>query len=225
MLPRVNELENEEVCAGLRILNLPLLLGVWLLKSAPGDLSLHCYRSWGQQRTCSVITVSPEQGAGNFFRKQWEEKTRVRYPRPFSFHKKGREKEKKGRKKDGNKEGKKGGRKEGRKKQRKNLSLKTPNISSFPSPINDPIKLSQENNWHWRLRISLGPLMVLLHKVLCAAWYRWLIWLKAFPILQMGRPRPNWHSEWGTTLGIEQFLDLCSFYLPHCCVLTPMPIL
>lgn len=27
MLPRVNELENEEVCAGLRILNLPLLLG------------------------------------------------------------------------------------------------------------------------------------------------------------------------------------------------------
>ena len=225
MLPRVNELENEEVCAGLRILNLPLLLGVWILKSAPGDLSLHCYRSWGQQGTCSVITVSLEQGVRTFFRKQWEEKTRVMYPRPFSFHKKGREKEiKEGRKMERREERREEERKEGRNKE-KNPPLKPPNISSFPSPINDPIKLTQENNWHWHLRISLGPLMVLLHKVRCAAWYRWLIWLKVFPILQMGWLRPNWHSEWGTTLGIELFLDSCSFYFPHCCVLTSVPIL
>lgn len=39
MLPRVNELENEEVCVGLRILNPRLLLGVSILKSSPNDLS------------------------------------------------------------------------------------------------------------------------------------------------------------------------------------------
>ena len=48
MLPRVNELENEEVCAGLGILNLPLLLGFevsnHLLKTYPASALLPSIR-------------------------------------------------------------------------------------------------------------------------------------------------------------------------------------
>lgn len=128
----------------------------WGLKSKISSwrlvLSLNCYSSWGQRGICAVITVSPEQEVRTFFGKQWKDKIKV-LPPPLFFI----------RKEETRKEGRK--RRKGRRIEE--TKEKTPNISFFPTPINDSIKLSRESKWYWPCLPIFLETLTLLHKVPC----------------------------------------------------------